>query len=193
MKSLVDIVNDFEAAEGSQEQLFDSVYGELKKLAAALMARESPGQTLQATALVHEMYMRLLTQLDNGTGEKLPWPNRAAFFGAAAESMRRILIDNARRRKRIKRGGGRDRVELRTEDLIVTSPPDDLLALDEALQKLETLDAKKADVVKLRYFAGLSVEETSLALEMSTATVKRYWAYSKAWLAREITNSADEH
>jgi len=192
VKSFIDIVNSFESTAASSEQLFDSVYSELKKLAAAMMARESPGQTLQATALVHEMYMRLLTQLDNsnsGTDGNLPWPSRAAFFGAAAESMRRILIDNARRKNRIKRGGDRDRVDLRPEDLIVAAPPDNLLALDEALRKLEALDSKKADVVKLRYFAGLSVEETALALEMSTATIKRYWAYSKAWLAREISRA----
>lgn len=178
---------------GGSEQLFSSVYGELKKLATAMMARESPGQTLQATALVHEMYMRLLTQLDNtatAAEGALPWPSRAAFFGAAAESMRRILIDNARRKKRIKRGGDRDRVELRADDLMIASPPDNLLELDDALRKLETQDSKKADVVKLRYFAGLSIEETALALDLSTATVKRYWAYSKAWLAREIANSS---
>ena len=126
MKSLVDLINSFDPAEANSEQLFDSVYAELKNLATAMMARESPGQTLQATALVHEMYMRLLTQLDNSDSpgdRNLPWPSRAAFFGAASESMRRILIDNARRRKRIKRGGNRERVELRADDLVCRIPP----------------------------------------------------------------------
>ncbi len=201
MPSLFEILRDIDSGtDCDSEVLVRQVYDEVHQLARAMIARESPGDTLQATALVHEVYLRLLRQFEGSSddGQKDGEPtdqetvpanafrSRAQFFGAAAEAMRRILIESARRKKRLKRGGDRNRIELHPDELMVNAPPDDLLALDEALLQLETVDKVKADVVKLRYFAGLSVEETAASLDISTATVKRYWAYSKAWLRREI-------
>ena len=170
-------------------------------MAGAMMAQEAPGQTLQATALVHEAYLRLFQKKsaqDDETGETdasdtpplegsstLGWTSRAHFFAAAAEAMRRILIDAARRKKRQKRGGDHARVDLDPAVLLIDSPPDELLDLDEALGRLEAKDKMKADVVKLRYFAGLTVEQTAKALEISEPTVKRHWSYARAWLRRE--------
>jgi RNA polymerase sigma factor (sigma-70 family) len=185
------------------DELLPIVYDELRRLAAAKLARESPGQTLQATALVHEAYLRLLGRSDrtgSGSDEMSPsteqesdlgpspaWHSRGHFFAAAAEAMRRILVEQARRKARIKRGGDRVRLELEVAALSVEPPSDDILALDEALAKLETEHKAKADVVKLRFFAGLSIEDTAAALGISTPTVKRYWAYARAWLLREIS------
>lgn len=161
------------------DRLLAGVYEELRRLAARKLRHEPPGQTLQATELVHEAYLRLL-----GSGG--PWQNTAHFFGAAAEAMRRILIEAARRRGRLKRGGGRQRRELDEADAIVTSDPTDLLALDEALERLAREDPVKAELVKLRYFAGLTVEQARRILGISRATAERYWTFAKTWLYAEM-------
>jgi RNA polymerase sigma factor (TIGR02999 family) len=166
------------------EQLLPLVYDELRKLAAQRMAQEAPGQTLQATALVHEAYLRLVD------AEKARhWDSRGHFFAAAAQAMRRILVDNARRKQRDKRGGRRRRVEL---DESVPAPPsaaDDLLALDEALTRLAAEDPEAAAVVQLRYFAGLSVEEAARGLGLSRAAAYRHWTFARAWLLNELTGA----
>jgi len=167
--------------------LLPLVYDELRKLAVQRMVQERPGQTLQATALVHEAYLRLVGPGDGGQ----PWNGRGHFFAAAAEAMRRILVEAARRRGRAKRGGDRQRVDL--DDLPADpadDPADDLLALDAALDALARFDPTKAEVVKLRYFAGLTIEETAACLDLSPATVKRLWAVARAWLYRHL--SADD-
>lgn len=158
------------------ERLLPLVYDELRKLAAARLAQEKPGQTLQATALVHEAYLRLVD-----VDRVQPWNSRGHFFAAAAEAMRRILIDQARRRRRPKLGGDRRRVEL-DEALVISQPREDLLDLDEALTQLAEAEPIKAELVKLRYFAGLSIEEAAACLNLSPATAKRYWTVARAWL-----------
>ncbi len=163
------------------EQLLPLVYDELRKLAAQKMAQEKPGQTLQATALVHEAYLRVVASGDASAPRVQHWNSRGHFFAAAAEAMRRILVDNARRKKRPKHGGDRQRVDL-DEALSLANPREDLIALDDALIKLAAQEPIKAEVVKLRYFAGLSVEETGRCLGLSPATVKRHWAVARAWL-----------
>jgi RNA polymerase sigma factor (TIGR02999 family) len=165
----------------SARELLPLVYDELRKLAAQRMARELPGQTLQPTALVHEAYLRLV-----GAHPDRPWDGRSHFFAAAAEAMRRILIDNARRRHRLKRGGNRARVDLDAAEPAVPDTADDLLALDEALQKLAKTDKVKAELVQLRIFAGLTLAQAAEILGLSTATADRYWAYARAWLRVEI-------
>src|SRR4051812_42593629 len=160
--------------------LLPVVYDELRQLAAQKMARESPGQTLQATALVHEAYLRLVGADDPG------WDGRGHFFAAAAEAMRRVLVDNARRKAAEKRGGRCERRDLDGLDLAAPAPPEDLLALDEALAKLEARDAVKARLVKLRYFAGLSEQDAAEALGVSRATAHRHWRYARAWLLNEL-------
>ena len=164
------------------DQLSASVYEELKRLARSAFRSERPGHTLQPTALVNEAFMKLVDA-------NVSWENRAHFFSAAAETMRRVLIDRARGKKASKRGGGRQRAEIELQDWVATGTSGELVALDEALQALEEQSQEKANVVKLRYFVGLSVEETAQALGVSTATVKRSWAYSKAWLRREMNRS----
>ena len=164
------------------EQLLPLVYDELRKLAAQRLAREQPGQTIQATALVHEAYLRLV-----GSGPSRPWDSRGHFFAAAAEAMRRILVENARRKRCRKHGGGLVRVDLDEANLSCRIPPEDLLALDEALSRLAAEDPLKARLVQLRYFAGLSLEEASEALGISAVTAKRYWRYARAWLHRAVT------
>jgi len=162
--------------------LLPIVYEHLRNLARAQMAREKQGHTLQPTALVHEAYLRLV-----GDGD-VKWNSRAHFFGAAAQAMRRILVEAARTRKQAKRGGGRERVEMNDDVASVPDPNNiDHIALDDALSKLEDVDKRKADVVMLRYFAGLGVDETAAALNVSTATVKNDWAYAKAWLYKEMS------
>jgi RNA polymerase sigma factor (TIGR02999 family) len=158
-------------------QLLLLVYDELRKLAAQKLAQEKPGQTLQATALVHEAYLRLV-----GEGEAPRWDSRGHFFAAAAEAMRRILTDGARRRGARKRGGRRERVELPELAESPGDDPIDLLALDEALGKLEALYPQKAQVVHLRFFAGCTLEETAEALGIARATAQRHWAFARAWL-----------
>jgi RNA polymerase sigma factor (TIGR02999 family) len=166
------------------EELLPAVYEELRRLATQKLSREPPGQTLQATALVHEAYIRLVG------AESQNWKGRTHFFAAAAEAMRRILIENARRKQRLKRGGGRQRINLGDADLVAHEPSTDLLALDEALAKLATEDPAKADLVKLRYFAGLTVEQAAEILNISRATAARYWSYARAWLFDEISSGS---
>jgi RNA polymerase sigma factor (TIGR02999 family) len=161
-------------------QLLPLVYDELRKLAAQRLAHEKPGQTLQATALVHEAYLRVV-----GSEQAQPWDSRRHFFAAAAEAMRRILIDQARRKLSVKRGGDRKRLPL--VDLAPLAGPqgepvEDLLALDEALKLLEAEEPIKAQLVKLRYFTGASLEETAQLMDISPATAKRYWIYARSWL-----------
>jgi RNA polymerase sigma factor (TIGR02999 family) len=162
-------------------EILPLVYDELRRLAAQRMAHESPGQTLQATALVHEAYLRLI-----GADPDKPWDGRGHFFAAAAESMRRILVEAARRRHRLKRGGRRGRVDLDAAQPATPETDDDLLALDEALEKLAARDPAKAQLVQLRVFAGLTLAEAAEILGLSTSTADRYWAYARAWLRVEI-------
>jgi RNA polymerase sigma factor (TIGR02999 family) len=164
------------------EQLLPLVYDELRKLAAQKVAQEKPGQTLEATALVHEAYLRLVD-----VKQAQYWNSRGHFFAAAAEAMRRILVDNARRKKAEKRGGASRRVHVDPEELAAQQREDKLIALDEALAKLQTQDPLKAELVKLRYFAGFTIKEAAAALGISTATADRYWEYARAWLQREMT------
>ncbi len=162
-------------------ELLPLVYKELRRLAAQRLAREAPGQTLQATALVHEAYLRLI-----GGDADRQWAGRGHFFAAAAEAMRRILVENARRRHRLKRGGDRARVDLVDADPAAPQTDDDLLALDEALVRLARNDPIKAELVQLRVFAGLTNVQAAEILGLSTSTTDRYWAYARAWLRVEI-------
>ena len=166
------------------DELLPLVYEELRRLAAQKMSQERPGQTLQATALVHEAYIRLVGS------EARDWSGRTHFFAAAAEAMRRILIENARRKQRLKRGGARQRVDLDDVSIVIEGPSEDILALDEALAKLALEDPVKADLVKLRYFVGLTIEQAAGILKISRATADRYWSYSRAWLFDEVNKSA---
>jgi RNA polymerase sigma factor (TIGR02999 family) len=167
-------------------ELLPLVYDELRRLAAQKIAQERPGHTLQATALVHEAYVRLVNEPTSGTsnanrgGEH--WDSRGHFFAAAAEAMRRILIESARRKRRRKHGGDHERLELQEHDLASFGRDEDLLALDEALAELEVEEPVKAKLVKLRYFAGLTLEESAAAMDISRATASRYWTYARAWL-----------
>jgi len=162
------------------EELLPLVYAELRRLAAHKMAQEAPGQTLQPTALVHEAWLRL-----GGTPDA-KFANQAHFFAAAAEAMRRILVENARRKQRLKHGGGQQRVELDALDVAITSDADHLVAMDEALDKLAAQDALAADLIKLRFFAGLPNVEAAQLLGLPERTAKRTWAYARAWLYEEL-------
>ena len=162
------------------EELLPLVYEELRSLAAAKMAQQTPGHTLQATALVHEAYLRLTGGLRD------QWVDRAHFFRAAAEAMRCILIESARRKSRWKRGGRLERVDLEGLELAADTPPDTLLVIHEALENLATEDASKAELVRLRFFIGLTNAEAAKVLGLSEPTVKRYWDFARAWLLREI-------
>src|SRR5215470_468255 len=168
------------------DQLLPLVYDELRKLAAQRLAWEKPGQTLQATALVHEAYLHLVD-----IESRRPWQSRGHFFAAAAEAMRRILIDSARRKRRPKHGGDRHRVDLDNAGDAIAPPVADLLSLDEALEKLAAEDKVSADLVKLRYFAGLSLAEAAEALGLPARTAGRRWAYARAWLSEEILDGPD--
>jgi RNA polymerase sigma factor (TIGR02999 family) len=168
------------------EQLLPLVYEELRRLAAQKLAHEKPGQTLDATALVHEAYLRLI-----GGEVALQWDSRGHFFAAAAEAMRRILVDNARRKRRRKRGGNLQRVDLDEVEITVEGPSEDILALDDALAKLAQKHPKMADLVKLRYFAGLTVAEAAKVLHISPSTADRHWTYARAWLYREIVGEGE--
>ncbi|QDS97868.1 ECF-type sigma factor [Adhaeretor mobilis] len=168
--------------QAAASELLPLVYEELRRLAASRMKQERSGQTLQPTALVHEAFLRLVGE------DAKQWDGRGHFFAAAAEAMRRILIENARRKGRIKRGGELNRQDLDDNDLAVSPENvDDLLALDEALTKLAEEDADLAKLVELRYFTGLTIEETAQVLEVSPRTTKRNWAYARAWLQREMS------
>ena len=162
------------------DELLPLVYQELRHLAVQKMSQEPPGQTLQATALVHEAYIKLVG------AEAQNFSSRTHFFAAAAEAMRRILIDNARRKQRIKHGGGQQKINLNDTEIAIEAPSDDLIALDEALEKLATMDKVKADLVKLRYFAGLTLEQAAGLLNLPERTAKRYWAHARAWLYRQV-------
>ncbi len=164
------------------ESLLPLVYDELRKLAAQRLAHERPGQTLEATALVHEAYLRLIES------DAPSWNSRGHFFAAAAEAMRRILIENARRKRAAKHGGDLKRVELDGLDVPAAALPYDVLAVDEALSKLAVEDPAKAELVKLRYFAGLSVEDAGRVLGISRTTADRYWAYARVWLYSELSD-----
>lgn len=175
------ILNEISAGDrAAASRLLPLVYDELRRLAQQRLAREKPGQTLQATALVHEAYLRLV-----GNEDKPQWAGRGHFFAAAAEAMRRILVENARRKKRSKHGGGRRRVDLDSA-LAFEAPGEDLVVLDEALTRLAALEPIKAEVVKLRFFAGLTVPETADALGISVATAERYWTFARVWLYAEL-------
>ncbi|MCX5644756.1 MAG: ECF-type sigma factor [Phycisphaerae bacterium] len=183
-----DVTRNLNAIERGDAQATDEllpvVYEELRILAAQKLSHEAPGQTLQATALVHEAYLRLVGD------EPQSWENRGHFFAAAAEAMRRILIENARRKKRQKHSDDREKVDLTDADIALDRAVDDLLALDEALAKLAREDPAKAQLVQLRYFAGLTLEQAAQALSISRATASRHWSYVQAWLFHEI-NAGD--
>ena len=173
------------------ELLLPLVYDELRKLAGARLAREAPGQTLQATALVHEAYVRLVTTArsdlgEAGEGDEVQWDSRRHFFAAAAEAMRRILLDRARDKRRLKRGGGWRRLRLDQVDLPIDESSDDVLALDEALAKLAQEDPLCAELVKLRFFAGLTQEEAAAALGVARRSADRCWAFARSWLYDEL-------
>jgi RNA polymerase sigma factor (TIGR02999 family) len=166
------------------EQLLPLVYDELRRLAAEKMAPEKPGQTLQATALVHEAYLRLV-----GVEKAQRWDSRGHFFAAAAEAMRRILVEQARRKTSLRRGGALQRNCLEHAEIVAPEPSDSTMALHEALARFEKIHKLKADLVKLRYFAGLTIPQAAEALGISSATADRYWAYARAWLHAELKRS----
>ena len=172
---------DCEAARAA-EDLVAIVYGELRRLAEHRIAAEAPGHTLQPTALVHEAYLRIL----DTAGVGLPWKNEAHFFGAAAEAMRRILIDRARAKGAQKRGGDRARVAMELEKITLATVPEEILDLDEALLRLAEEEPGKAELVKLRFFAGLSLRQAAAVLGISSSTADRRWAYARAWLFKEL-------
>ena len=185
MQGSVDVTQILESIKrgepGAQDRLFEAVYEELRQRAHRRMVKEGPGLTLQTTALVNEAYLRLVSD------EKVRWENRAHFFGAAAEAMRRILVERARKYRGQKHGGGRKRFPLQEDAVQLDDRSLDLLALDEALNKLEVEDERKSEVVKYRYFLGMTVEETAELLGVAPRTVDNDWKYAKAWLRGEIT------
>jgi RNA polymerase sigma factor (TIGR02999 family) len=182
-ESMKDVTRILSAAKqgeaGTSEQLLPLVYDELRKLAALRLAREKPGQTLQATALVHEAYLRLV-----GPADDQRWENRGHFFAAAAEAMRRILVEAARRKKRIRHGGASRRVELPADATVMPIPLEDVLAVDEALEQLAVADPQAAELVKLHYFAGLTIDQAAGVLGVSERKAYSVWAYARAWLFR---------
>ena len=185
MSDVTRILLQIESGDPSAaESLLPLVYEELRKLVTAKVAHEKPGQTLQATALVHEAYLRLV-----GKGDADCWESRGHFFAAAAKAMRRILVDNARQKKRLKHGGDWSRVKLEDVPLIVPHVREDLLSLDAALDKLKQVDGTAAEVIQLRYFAGLTVAEAANCLDISPRSAERAWTYARAWLRREIHES----
>jgi RNA polymerase sigma factor (TIGR02999 family) len=187
MTDVTRILSAIEQGDSSAtEQLMPLVYDELRAMAAAKMAQERPGQSLQATALVHEAYLRLV-----GNNDFPAWKTRAHFFGAAAQAMRRILIEQARRKQRLRHGGSGERIDLDIEQLEADKRDARLIELDEALERLEIDQPIVAEVVKLRYFAGLTIAETAAALELGVRTANRHWAYAKARLFRELHSSEE--
>jgi RNA polymerase sigma factor (TIGR02999 family) len=183
MTEITDLLAAMEQGDPqAASQLLPLVYDELRKLAAHKLAQEAPGQTLEPTALVHEAYLRLVLNEKPSAPAEGPWSNRAHFFAAAAEAMRRILVEAARRKNRIKHGGGRDRLDIQELDVLVQPPSEDILALDEALTRLAREDPAAAQVVQLHFFAGLPIEQAAETLGLSRATAYRQWAYARAWL-----------
>ena len=184
MTDVTRILNAIERGDlQAADDLLPAVYEELRVLATQKLSKEQPGQTLQATALVHEAYLRLVGS------EARNWQGRGHFFAAAAEAMRRILVDNARRKKSLKHGGGHGRVDLDSAEPAARAPSDDLIGLDEALTKLAKEDPMKADLVKLRFFAGLSIDQAADALGISRATAIRHWSFARAWLFNQVRGS----
>src|SRR5437660_1093998 len=182
MSNVTQILSAIEQGDPhAAEQLLPLVYDELRKLAAQRLAQEKPGQTLQATALVHEAYLRLVD-----TEKVQRWDSRGHFFAAAAEAMRRILVDSARRKRSRRRGGGAKQRSLEGLEAAVPGSDDELLAVNEAVERLEKLDPAKAELVKLRYFGGLTIREAAQTLGISVTTANRYWAYARAWLHEEL-------
>jgi RNA polymerase sigma factor (TIGR02999 family) len=181
MSDVTRILQSMESGDAqAADELLPLVYGELRKLAASKMANESPNQTLQPTALVHEAWLRL-------TGnENVKWNGRAHFFGAAAEAMRRILIDNARRKQALRHGGDQQRLDVDDIEIAAPGKEEELLAINDALEEFAKIDPQKAELVKLRYFVGLKVEETAEVLGISVPTAIRWWNYSRAWLYQKI-------
>lgn len=187
MSDVTQVLDRIEQGDPSAaDQLLPLVYAELRRLAAEKVAREKPGQTLEATALVHEAYVRLV---DVGSAQH--WNSRGHFFAAAAEAMRRILIEQARRKKSLKGGGQFHRVEMHDDQLASPNPNVDLLALDDALDRLAVVDLRKAELVKLRFFAGLTLREAAVALGISESTADADWAYAKSWLCVELADPPD--
>jgi RNA polymerase sigma factor (TIGR02999 family) len=185
MNKVTDILSAIEQGDPhAAAQLLPLVYDELRRLAAHKMAQEKPGQTLDATALVHEAYLRLVGT-DHGE-----WKNRGHFFGAAAEAMRRILIEQSRRKQGVRHGAGRKRVDLDEACPVVDSPGEDVQALDEALTRLSERDPLRAEVVKLRFFAGLTMPEIAALLGISLATAERHWTFARTWLYAELADDA---
>ena len=188
MADVTQILSQIEQGDPSAaEQLLPLVYEELRNLAAARLANENPGQTLQATALVHEAYVRLVD-----VEKAQHWNSRGHFFGAAAEAMRRILLNRARDKKRQKRGGLLRKIDFENVEIALETPDAQLLALDEALQRLEHENRACAELVELRFFAGLSIRDAAAALSISTSTADRYWAYSRAWLFAALREESGE-
>jgi RNA polymerase sigma factor (TIGR02999 family) len=181
MNEVTRILNAIQTGDAkAADELLPAVYHELRKLAAHKMAGEAKGHTLQPTALVHEAWMRLAGSNREG------WQNRAHFFGAAAEAMRRILVEHARRKQSQKRGGGAEREDLEDSMLVLTAPPDELLAVHEALDKLANEDPQAAELVKFRYFVGMTMEEAASALGLAKRTAESLWTYARVWLHKEI-------
>lgn len=188
MTDITQVLSQIEQGDPSAaEQLLPLVYDELRKLAAQRLRNEKPGHTLQATALVHDAYVRLI-----GDEEPQRWNSRGHFFAAAAEAMRRILVDHARRKRRVKRGGDLVRQELNENEIVAPHIKHDLLALDEALNELAVEDHDKCELVKLRFFAGLTISQAAKALGISTSTADRHWAYARAWLYHRIVEDEEK-
>jgi RNA polymerase sigma factor (TIGR02999 family) len=187
MSDVTQILSAIEQGDaGAAEKLLALIYGELRVLATQRLAREDPGQSLQSSDLVHEAYLRLV-----GEGDQKKWDSRAHFFAAAAEAMRRILVEKARRKKRVKHGGARLRLDLDAVGFLAKEPSEDIEALDEALTKLAAEDPDKAELVKLRFFAGLTMPEIARVLKISLATAERHWTYARTWLYAELKDRDD--
>ena len=186
MNDVTQILSAIEQGDPSAaEQLLPLVYDELRHLAATMLAREKPGQTLQATALVHEAYLRLI-----GAADRPGWEGRGHFFAACAEAMRRILIDQARHKQSLRQGGDRQRAPIEPAEIAAPEPSLDVLAVNDALERFEHVDPLKASLVKLRYFAGLTIPQAAEALGISSTTADRSWAYARAWLHAELKKGA---
>ena len=183
MNEISRVLDDIRAGTAGAADLLPLVYAQLRELAAAKLAREKPGHTLEATALVHEAYLRL--------GPDQEFDHRGHFFAAAAEAMRRILVEDARKKRAAKHGGGMNRHDAAEVSIAAPEPEEDLVALDEALDRFAAVEPQKAELVKLRYFAGLTIEQAADALGISPATAKRHWAYSKAWLFQAISGASE--